>query len=363
MLRIVMSTFLAALLPLSAQAQSAATSVPDDQQVMRLYERCLQLIEASGVASPELGRAGVPLAENMRQTVESLKFLGIRNPQLHYRYMTNLRAFVLISDTVPKPEPFPEVARQQLAELRDDLGRIELYFQHQIAELQAELRSPDRDELARYRDANEALPAPDPKKPRVVFLGDSITDMWRLNEYFTGKDYVNRGINGQITSQMLARFQADVVQLKPTAVLILAGTNDIGRGVNPAVIQNNLTMMCDLADVHKIKVILAGILPVSDHHKDVNPMWARTKLRPPAAILAMNKWIRDFCARRNYTYLDYYPALAGADGQMAPNLADDGLHPNPGGYRVMAPLAEDAIEKTLNAATPLQPAGRKRRLF
>ena len=115
---------------------SAPTAVPNDQQVMSLYERCLQLIEASGVASPELGRAGVPLAENMRQTMESLKFLGIRNPQLHYKFMTNLRAFVLISDTVPKPEPFPEVGRQQLAELRDDLGRIELYFQHQIADLQ-----------------------------------------------------------------------------------------------------------------------------------------------------------------------------------------------------------------------------------
>lgn len=356
-----MSTFLAALLPLAAQTPPAA--IPDDQQVMALYERCLQLIEASGVASPELGRAGVPLAENMRQTVESLKFLGIRNPQLHYRYMTNLRAFVLISDTVPKPVPFPEVARRQLAELREDLGKIELYFQHQIGELQAELRSPDRDDLARYRDANENLPPPDAKKPRVVFLGDSITDMWRLNEYFTGKDYVNRGINGQITSQMLARFQADVVQLRPAAVLILAGTNDIGRGVNPSIIQNNLTMMCDLADAHKIKVILAGVLPVSDHHKDVNPMWERTKLRPPSAILEMNKWIRALCVKRGYTYLDYYPALAGADGQLAANLADDGLHPNPSGYRVMAPLAEEAIEKTLSPATPAQPGGRKRRLF
>ncbi|QOY87020.1 GDSL-type esterase/lipase family protein [Paludibaculum fermentans] len=358
-----MCTFLAAVLPLAAQPQGAASAVPDDQQVMVLYERCLQLIEASGVASPELGRAGVPLAENMRQTLESLKFLGIRNPQLHYRFMTNLRAFVLISDTVPKPVPFPEIGRQQLAELRDNLGRIELYFQQQIASLQAELRSPDRDETARYRDANASLTAPDPKNPRVVFLGDSITDFWRLNEYFSGKDYVNRGISGQITSQMLARFQADVVQLKPAAVVILAGTNDIGRGVNPAVIQNNLTMICDLADLHKIKVILASILPVSDHHKKVNPMWERTKLRPPAAILEMNKWLQALCEKRGYTYLDYYPIMAGADGQLAPNLADDGLHPNPSGYRIMAPIATAAIEKALGPSNPAQPAGRKRRLF
>jgi lysophospholipase L1-like esterase len=357
-----MCTLLAAVLPLSAQ-QGAVSAVPDDQQVMALYERCLQLIEASGVASPELGRAGVPLAENMRQTLESLKFLGIRNPQLHYKFMTNLRAFVLISDTVPKPVPFPEIGRQQLAELRDDLGKIELYFQQQIANLQAELRSPDRDEIARYRDANSSLVAPDPKNPRVVFYGDSITDFWRLNEYFSGKDFVNRGISGQITSQMLARFQADVVNLKPAAVVILAGTNDIGRGVNPTIIQNNLTMICDLADLHKIKVVLASILPVSDHHKQVNPMWERTKLRPSAAILEMNKWLRALCEKRGYTYLDYFPAMAGADGQLAPNLADDGLHPNPSGYRIMAPLAAAAIEKALGAANPAQPAGRKRRLF
>lgn len=357
-----MCTLLAAVLPLSAQ-QGAVSAVPDDQQVMALYERCLQLIEASGVASPELGRAGVPLAENMRQTLESLKFLGIRNPQLHYKFMTNLRAFVLISDTVPKPVPFPEIGRQQLAELRDDLGKIELYFQQQIANLQAELRSPDRDETARYRDANTSLVAPDPKNPRVVFYGDSITDFWRLNEYFSGKDFVNRGISGQITSQMLARFQADVVNLKPAAVVILAGTNDIGRGVNPAIIQNNLTMICDLADLHKIKVVLASILPVSDHHKQVNPMWERTKLRPPAAILEMNQWLRALCEKRGYTYLDYFPAMVGADGQLAPNLADDGLHPNPSGYRIMAPLASAAIEKALGPANPAQPAGRKRRLF
>ncbi|MBN9657377.1 MAG: capsular biosynthesis protein [Acidobacteria bacterium] len=277
--------------------------------------------------------------------------------------MTNLRAFVLISDTVPKPVPFPEIGRQQLAELRDNLGKIELYFQQQIANLQAELRSPDRDETARYRDANTSLTPPDPKNPRVVFYGDSITDFWRLNEYFSGKDFVNRGISGQITSQMLARFQADVVNLKPSAVVILAGTNDIGRGVNPAIIQNNLTMICDLADLHKIKVVLASILPVSDHHKQVNPMWERTKLRPPAAILEMNKWLRATCDKRGYTYLDYFPAVAGADGQLAPNLADDGLHPNASGYRVMAPLAAAAIEKALGAANQAQPAGRKRRLF
>jgi len=357
MLKTLALVCVAAALPALAQdAQKPLT----DQQILPLYDRCLQLIEAGGVASPELGRAGMPLAENMRQSLDSLKFLGVRNPHLHYSFMMNLRAYLLISDSVPKPVTFPVMAKQQLAELRDNLSQIEFYFQRQVEQLQADLRSPDRDNLKRYRDANATLAPPNPKNPRIVFLGDSITDAWRLNEYFPGKDFVNRGISGQITGQMLGRFYADVVALRPDAVLILAGTNDLARGVDPAVIQNNLAMICELATNHKIKVILASILPVSDHNKGTNPSFERTKLRPPAAILELNRWIQSHCEKQGYTYLNYYPALAGSDGQLSPNLADDGLHPNPTGYRIMAPLALQAIEKSL---TPPQPPARKRRLF
>lgn len=351
------------LLPIVNAQQPGSSAALTDDQILATYDRCLQLIESSGVASPELGRAGVPLAENMRQNIDSLKFLGIRNPQLHYRVMTNLRAFLLISDAVPKPVPFPEVGRQQLAELRDSLLRIELYFQTQIEQIQTDLRAPDRDNLKRYREANLSLAPPAGNNPRIVFLGDSITDFWRLNEYFPGKDFVNRGISGQITGQMLGRFRADVVALKPVAMVVLAGTNDIARGVDPAAIQNNLTMLCDLADTAKIKVILAGILPISDHHKGVNPMWERSRQRPPAVIAEMNRWIQSVCEKRGYTYLNYSPALSGPDGQLAPNLADDGLHPNPSGYRVMAPLALAAIEKSLSGASSSQPGAKKRRLF
>jgi lysophospholipase L1-like esterase len=331
-----------------------------DQEILGHYGRVLQLMEAGGVASPELGRAGVPLAENMRQAMESLQFLGVRNPPLHYRFMVNLKAYLLIAESVPKPANYPAMAKQQLAELRDELQMIETYFLRQVEQLQAELRTPDRDNLKRYKDANATLCKADGKNPRIVFMGDSITDGWRLNEYFPGKDFVNRGISGQITGQMLGRFMADVVQLQPAAMLILAGTNDIARGVDPAAIQNNLTMMFDLADAHKIKVIAASILPVSDHHKQANPSYERTKQRPLWAILEMNKWLQGQCEKRGYTYLNYYPALVAADGQLAPNLADDGLHPNPGGYRIMAPLALQAIEKSL---TPVQPVVKKRRLF
>jgi lysophospholipase L1-like esterase len=347
------------MLAASAWAQEAPKALTD-QTVLAQYDRVLQLIEAGGVASPELGRAGVPLAENMRMAKESLQFLGVRNPELHYRFMANLKAYLLVADAVPKPANFPAMAKQQLAELRDGLLLIEAYFLKQVGQLQADLRSPDRDNLKRYKEANAALGKADAKNPRVVFLGDSITDFWRLNEYFPGRDFVNRGISGQITGQMLGRFQADVVNLQPRAVLILAGTNDIARGVDPASIQNNLTMMFDLADAHKIKVIAASILPVSDHHKMANPSYERTKQRPLWAIQEMNKWLQAQCEQRGYVYLNYYPALAAADGQLAPNLSDDGLHPNPQGYRLMAPLALEAIEKSLN---PSKPAARKRRLF
>lgn len=351
---------LALLLAGAAAAQQPPAQPPADQQILPIYERCLQLIEAGGIASPELGRAGMPLAENMRMALESLRFLGVRNPQLHYRFLANLRAYLLLAESVPKPVNFPAMARQQLAELRDNSLLVEAYFLSLVERLESELRSPDRDNLRRYRDANAALGPPKPGDPRVVFLGDSITDGWRLNEYFPGRDFVNRGIGGQITGQMLGRFYADVIALKPAAVLILAGTNDIARGVSPEVIRNNFTMMCDLADTYKIKVILASILPVSDHHKDVNPAFEQTKRRPLPAILEMNRWIQSFCEKRGYVYLNYYPALAGPDGQLAPNLADDGLHPNAAGYRIMAPLALAAIEKALG---PPKPEPRRRRLF
>jgi lysophospholipase L1-like esterase len=331
-----------------------------DAQALTAYERCLQLMEAGGLVSPEMGRAGAPLMENMRQALESLRFLGARNPQLHYKMLGNLRAFLLVSDAVPKPAQFPEAAKRQLTELRDISVALESYFVRQIESLQRELRSPDRDNTHRYREDNMNLPPAGQKGPRVVFMGDSLTEGWRLNEYFSGKDYLNRGISGQITSQMLARFTQDVVELKPQVVVIWAGTNDIARGVDAAVIQRNLTAMCDLADHHKIKVVVASITPVTDHHKAVNPAFERTLQRPPTAIIAMNGWIQKFVTARGYTYADYYQATLSTDTRLAANLTPDGLHFNADGYRMISPVIVAALEKTL---TPPQPATKKRRLF
>lgn len=324
--------------------------------------RSIQLMESAGLALPELARAGAPLAENARQALDNLRSTPA-NLEFFNAFQSNVRAWLFVADSLPKPPSFPEQAREQLAELRDNFGRLDSYFAQLLTRADRQLRSPDRDELARYAEADAKLAPPQASNPRIVFLGDSITDSWRLNEYFGERDFVNRGISGQITGEMLGRMLADVVNLHPQAVLILAGTNDLARHVPLVAIENNLTMIADLADYYKIKVIFASVLPVSDYHKNVNPNYARTRDRSPSLIRSLNNWVQSFSKDRGYTYLDYFSAMVDDAGMIKADLADDGLHPNSAGYRVMAPLALDAINKTVGAGGETQRQTRKRRLF
>jgi lysophospholipase L1-like esterase len=203
----------------------------------------------------------------------------------------------------------------------------------------------DFGQLSRYRAENAALPPGD--KNRVVFFGDSITDAWgRRNngsEFFPGKPYINRGIGGQTTPQMVVRFQQDVVALKPAAVVILAGTNDIAgnTGVESTTdIQNGFRAMGDMADANHIKVVVASVLPAGEYS------W-RHGLGPAGKIRALNVWLKDFAEQRGYTWLDYYTPLATPDGAMKPGTSSDGVHPTAQGYAIMAPLAEKAILEAL----------------
>jgi lysophospholipase L1-like esterase len=348
--------------PAAASAAQSGDGHLSDAQVTQLYDRTLQLMEAGGVFIPDLARAGKPLIEAERETLASIHFLGVRNPPLHYRWLATLRAYLLLADTLPKPEPFPEQSRRQLAELRDILNRTEVFFQTQLEDAQLALREPDRDQVRRYADDNLKLAPPKPANPRVVFLGDSITDFWRLNEYFPNRDFVNRGISGQITGQMLGRFLNDVVSARPSAVVILAGTNDIARSVDIVTIESNLTAICDLADHYRIKVILSSLLPVNDYNVAVNPAYEQTKRRSPQVIRALNDWTKAFAAKRGYVFLDYFRPLLDARAELAKEYSDDGLHPNSAGYRVMAPLAVAAIEAALGP-NPGKPATHRRRLF
>ena len=208
----------------------------------------------------------------------------------------------------------------------------------------------------RYAAANAALAAPKPGEARVVFFGDSITDNWSKPGYggfFPGKPYVNRGIGGQTTAQMLLRFRADVIELRPKVVVVLAGTNDIAGNAGPATldqIESNVASMTELARAHGIAVVLASLLPVSDDKKDANDQpLTRTRQRPTVSIQALNRWLAEYAAKSGHVYLDYFPAMADASGLLRPALNDDGLHPNARGYAVMAPLAEKAIARAMKA--------------
>jgi len=333
---------LALAVPLAAQQ----TPLLSNKDLSDLTLRTLQLIESVSIVVPDLPRATGPLVEQLRGTKEQLD-RSPASPLPMFNFLENSKKFLAIAAAMPRPYPFPEVGTRQMGELTDAIGRLDAHFRARLVQQEAALRPADRDQIGRYAEANQRLSAPASGNARVVFLGDSITDGWRLNEYFPSKDYVNRGISGQITSQMLARMKPDVMDLKPQAVLILAGTNDIARGTPLQTIQNNLTAICDLADHAKIKVILATVLPIHDYNAGTNPSFAMSKTRPPATINNLNNWMRTFADNRKYTYLNYFDSVRDGAGFLQKDLADDGLHPNAKGYRIMAPLAQTAIEETL----------------
>ena len=198
----------------------------------------------------------------------------------------------------------------------------------------------DWPQLGRYAAANAALPGAEPG--RVVFYGDSITDAWTRNggTFFPGKPYVNRGISGQTTEQMVVRFRQDVLNLHPQTVVILAGTNDIAGNTGPetqAMIEDNFRSMVDLARGNNIRVVLASVLPAAAYP------WKPSAGNPAEKIRALNEWLKSYAASQNITYLDYYSAMAGPDGGMKPGISIDGVHPNAAGYAIMEPLATKAL--------------------
>jgi len=203
----------------------------------------------------------------------------------------------------------------------------------------------DWNQLGRYRADNERLKSMPADPGRVVFLGDSITDGWKLAQFFPDKPYVNRGIGGQITSQMLVRTFPDVIDLKPAAVVILAGTNDIAGNDGPetlAMIEENLQAITELAQAHAIKVILCSVTPISDY----TPR-KQTLKRPPPDILKLNAWLREYAAKVHAVFADYYSAVVDENGMLREGHSEDGLHPNAKGYALLAPVAEQAIRKAL----------------
>jgi lysophospholipase L1-like esterase len=204
----------------------------------------------------------------------------------------------------------------------------------------------DWNQLGRYHADNLKLRAEPVPAGRVVFMGDSITDGWKLAEQFPGKPYVNRGISGQTTAQMLVRMFQDVIDLNPAALLIFAGTNDIARNNGPQtleMIEENIQAMTELAKLHGIKVILCSVTPISDYV----PNRPQTRGRPPADILKLNAWMKDYAAKSGSVFADYYAATVDDKGWLKEGFSNDGLHPNEKGYALMVPVANAAIEQAM----------------
>jgi len=213
-----------------------------------------------------------------------------------------------------------------------------------IATTQAE--NSDWANLGYYEERNRELGLPDENEKRIVFMGDSITEEWGnlYPEFFSGNYYINRGIGGQTTPQMLIRFKPDAIDLKPYAIIILAGTNDIAGNTGPSTVRmitDNIFSMAELAIAYEIKVVLASILPVYQYP------WVDDVLDPPSAIDSINSKIKEYVENKGLLYLDYYSSMVDDRKGLKSDYTSDGVHPNEAGYKVMSAIADEIISQVL----------------
>jgi|SRR5579883_684129 lysophospholipase L1-like esterase len=249
-------------------------------------------------------------------------------------------ASLCVAQTTPSPSAVPDVEHSPAAQAALSLERWR--------ESRVSVYMNDYGELAQYQEANVKLPPVGTRENRVIFFGDSITWGWHLDNYFPGKDYINRGISGQTTSQMLVRFHQDVINLHPKVVVVLAGTNDIAGNTGPVTveqIEDNYASLAELARAHSVQIIFSSVTPIHNYFPERSSFFLQ---RSPQKIVELNHWLRQYCQVNGLIYLDYYSAMVDSNGMMRKDLANDGLHPNDAGYRIMAPLAEKAIEAALS---------------
>ncbi len=349
MLRLKAQLALAAFVLGAMSSVASADEMLSRREATALMGRIADLLEATEIVMPELARAGAPLQENFRQGIVTLEEgQSQQHTGVLYRMLTNAKGYLQLTDMLPKPAEFSEDISRQLTELRTEIHLFESHFLATLDDREALALGSDRDNLRRYREENSRVGPTQAGRGRVVFFGDSITDGWRLNQFFIGKTYINRGISGQITGQMLGRVKPDVIDLDAQVMLLLGGTNDLARGVPDATIRHNLESIGTLVAASGAVPVMASILPVSDYAKESGPRFVRTQFRSPDRILGLNKWLKGLCQSKGWIYLNYYDAMSDAASRLSQNLSDDGLHPNEEGYKVMAPLAQAAIDSALS---------------
>jgi lysophospholipase L1-like esterase len=213
-----------------------------------------------------------------------------------------------------------------------------------------EAQEKDWANLERFQEKNARIEAPGRKENRVVFMGNSITEKWATRDsgFWKGKPYINRGISGQVTSQMLLRFRPDVIELEPEVVVILAGTNDIAQNKGPISVEQiagNIFSMIELARANNIKVVLCSVLPA------VQYKW-RKEIKPADKIIALNKLLESYAKKHNVVYVDCYTPMVDENKGLKTEYSPDGVHPNYDGYQLMDPMLEEAIAKTLKKKQP-----------
>jgi len=234
-------------------------------------------------------------------------------------------AFVTVNGWAQSSAPVPVTATAQ-----------------QIAAMKAKLA--DWPQLEHYREANAALPPVAAAEQRVVFFGASVAEYWGKNGsvFFPGKPYINRGIGGQTSAQMVVRFRQDVINLHPAAVVFLESTNDISQEMEPEMSEDNWQSIAELAKANGIRMIFTSITPSS--HFPWNP-----GLHPAETIRARNAWLKVYAASHSLVYVDFYSSLVNDEGGMKADLTVDGVHATPKGYAIMAPLVQAGIDEALGA--------------